>query len=171
MNETDTARPWYTEPMVWLAIAIPATSVVVGIAFLTTAIMTWDGLVVDDYYRQGKEINQILARDQQARNLGLSAVLSANESNSKLRISIAGFTGSNPVSDESIQLRFVHRTRSEFDSTHQLYREAGGDYLTNGSIPTEGLWNVIVETPSWRLMRKGLMPIDQQTELSGITAQ
>jgi len=171
MNEIEKTRPWYAEPMVWLAAGIPATSVVVGIAFMTTAIVTWDGLVVGDYYKQGKEINLLLARDQQARSLGLSAVLSADELNSRLYLRVSTLRTSNSIADESLQLRFVHRTRSEFDEKHDLHRQADGLYAANGSLPTNGLWTVLVETPEWRLVRKGLNPVGQETNLSAFSME
>ena len=37
---------------------------------LVLANVTWDGLVADDYYRQGMEINRSLARDTEAARLG-----------------------------------------------------------------------------------------------------
>ncbi len=51
---------WYREPYVWLLIAIPACAVVAGFVTLALAIATDDGLVVDDYYWQGKQINRVL---------------------------------------------------------------------------------------------------------------
>jgi len=171
MNELERTQPWYTEPMVWLAVGIPATSVIVGIAFMTTAIVTWDGLVVGDYYKQGKEINLLLARDQQARTLGLSAVLSADDFNSTLYLRVSTLTTPNRIADESLQLRFVHRTRSAFDRKYDLYRQADGLYTAAGSIPTNGLWTVLVETPGWRLARRGLLPADQKTVLSAFSME
>ena len=48
-------RPWQREPMVWMLIAIPASSVLVGMVMLWLAIASYDGLVVDDYHQQGKK--------------------------------------------------------------------------------------------------------------------
>ena len=56
-----------------MVLAIPAAAVVVGVVMLVLANVTWDGLVVDDYYRRGLEINRSLARDAEASRLGLRA--------------------------------------------------------------------------------------------------
>ena len=54
------ALPWYRVPFVWLLISVPATSVVLGAIMITLAVLTDDGLVIDDYYQHGKHINQVL---------------------------------------------------------------------------------------------------------------
>ena len=54
-------------------IGIPLSAVIMGIVMLTLAIQSWSGLVVDDYYRKGKQINRVLARDKLAYELGLAA--------------------------------------------------------------------------------------------------
>ncbi|MCK7576724.1 MAG: FixH family protein [Chromatiales bacterium] len=53
------ACPWYREAMVWFVIAIPLTSVFTGFTMLYLAESGKDGMVVDDYYRKGKEINML----------------------------------------------------------------------------------------------------------------
>ncbi len=70
-----TPIPWYRVPFVWLLIGVPASSVILGIIMITLAIRTDDGLVIDDYYQHGKEINQVLARDEVARERGAQARL------------------------------------------------------------------------------------------------
>ena len=69
-------RPWYKEPMVWLAISIPLSAVIYGIFFLTVSITSFDGMVVDDYYKVGKQINRELKRDKAAQTHGLRAQVS-----------------------------------------------------------------------------------------------
>ena len=64
---------WYREPLVWMVIAIPASSVVFGIFMLVVSIQSYDGLLVDDYYKRGMEINRVLDRDRAAARHGMSA--------------------------------------------------------------------------------------------------
>ena len=58
-----------------MVIAIPAAAVIAGAVMLVLANATWDGLVADDYYQRGMQINQSLARDSEAARLGLGAIL------------------------------------------------------------------------------------------------
>ena len=62
----DDARPWFRQLWPWLVMAPPLASVAAGVAMLTLAISSDDGLVTPDYYRQGIEINQRLTREQAA---------------------------------------------------------------------------------------------------------
>ncbi len=57
---------WYRLPIMWLVIAIPLAAVIVGSILLTISIQTFDGLVEDDYYKKGKEIDRVLKRDMAA---------------------------------------------------------------------------------------------------------
>ena len=70
---TEQKKEWYRHPMVWMVIAIPASAVIVGSILLTLSITTFDGLVEDDYYKKGKEINQVLERDEFALEKEISA--------------------------------------------------------------------------------------------------
>ena len=49
-------EPWYRQGWPWFLIALPATAVVAGIATLVIAAKTFDGMVVDDYYKEGQAI-------------------------------------------------------------------------------------------------------------------
>ena len=62
----ETQRNWKREPMVWMLIAIPLAAVIMGVVMITLASQTFSGLVVDDYYKKGKQINRVLARDRLA---------------------------------------------------------------------------------------------------------
>ena len=50
-----TPRPWYKEPWPWVAIAIPAAAVIMGVITFYLAVSNPDYLVVeDDQYREIK---------------------------------------------------------------------------------------------------------------------
>ena len=74
-------RNWKREPLVWMLIAIPLAAVIMGVVMLTLAIQSYSGLVVDDYYKKGKQINRVLARDRFAYELGLAAGFELRDGN------------------------------------------------------------------------------------------
>src|SRR6185369_11923875 len=74
--------PWYREPWPWLLMAGPAIVVVAGFVTLAMAINSSDGLVADDYYKQGKAINMTLHRDTRAQELHYRAVVSITQTGS-----------------------------------------------------------------------------------------
>ncbi|RPI42555.1 MAG: hypothetical protein EHM59_17550, partial [Betaproteobacteria bacterium] len=51
-------KPWYREPWPWLLMAAPAAAVLAGAVTLALAIQSYDGLVAEDYYKQGLAVNQ-----------------------------------------------------------------------------------------------------------------
>ena len=54
-----------------MLISFPLAAVVGGFVTLYLAIVSYDGLIVDDYYKRGLEINRVLDRERQAQALGL----------------------------------------------------------------------------------------------------
>ncbi len=156
-------RNWYREPMVWLIIALPLTSIVLGITLYVIADRTYDGLVQDDYYKKGKEINLTLARDQAAAQAGLQGMLQLNSATQQVQVTLIA---TNPASlPAQTTLRWLHATRSGFDRTQVLAREASGSYRTDFPELAPGHWYVQLEAQDWRLMGSLRVPQDTQTVL------
>jgi hypothetical protein len=61
-NPSGQLKPWYREPWPWVAIAIPAAAVLMGITTLIIAIMNPDPLTVDE--RTYQELRSELTADQ-----------------------------------------------------------------------------------------------------------
>jgi uncharacterized protein len=156
-------RKWHHEPMVWLIIALPLISVVLGISLYVIADRTYDGLVLDDYYKKGKEINLTLARDQAAAHAGLRGMLQLNSATQQVQVTLAA---KNPASlPAQMTLRWLHATRAGFDRTQVLEREARGGYRTDFPELAPGHWYVQLEAQDWRLMGSLRVPQDIQTVL------
>ena len=119
-------RPWYREPWPWLLMAGPAAVVVAGFFTMALAFRTEDGLVADDYYKQGLAINRVLRRDERARELGLRAVVSFSDA--RVRVVLRGGNEAPP----ELRLRFVHPTRGGRDRSVSLRSTAPGVY--EGSV-------------------------------------
>ena len=149
MTETRSQRrPWTREPLVWMLIAIPASAVVMGVIMLALAVQSYSGLVVDDYYRHGKQINRVIARDRLAWELGLEAEL-ALDADGALRVAFVSGAGLLP--DEPIELVFVHATRPGLDRSLRLERTDFGIYRARVRLTGSGRWNLALQTADWRL--------------------
>ena len=153
-------RPWYREPLVWLIIAFPLTSVIAGFTTLYLAESTKDGLVVDDYYRKGKEINMLLARDQAAARAGLRAELHLDGARQRVILDLQVDRIAPPA---LLTLRWLHATRAGFDRTQELHRGADGRYQATFPALVPGHWYVQLEAQDWRL--QGSLRVPDETRL------
>jgi uncharacterized protein len=139
-------RPWYREPWPWILISGPAIAVVAGFATLAIALATEDGLVADDYYKQGLAVNQVLRRDARARELKLAATVTL--AGAGVRVTLRGEGAAFP----ELRLRLVHPTRSGLDQVVVL-RAAGAVYQ-GGFAPVNGEPRLLVledAASTWRL--------------------
>ncbi len=57
--------PWYRQFWPWFIVSIPATTVLACLVLITLAVISDDGLVSDDYYREGLAINKRLNSEAQ----------------------------------------------------------------------------------------------------------
>ncbi len=143
--------PWYRHKLVWMIIAIPAASVIAGIYLIYLATNTDHSLVVDDYYKQGMAINQNLARDRAAQELGISAWLIAEPSNNMIKLTFDKGT----LSDfpDNLKLHLQHATHADHDQAVPLVRAPRGQYVGYlKQAVREGVWHITLSTDQWRLV-------------------
>ncbi|MBW7925946.1 MAG: FixH family protein [Burkholderiaceae bacterium] len=161
-----TVRPWYRHAAPWLLAIAPAAALLGGLVTLWLAVTTSDSLVVDDYYREGRAINQQLARDRLAVALGLRAELrfepaapAGGEPAVTLQLAADRGSGWPP----ELGLRIVHATKAALDREYRLEQVAGGRYRAAGSPPREaGHWLVQLEDAgrTWRLVAPSVTGFD-----------
>jgi hypothetical protein len=156
------AAPWYTHRWPWLLMLGPATVLAGGSVATWLALGHPDAMVVDDYYKQGKAINQDLRRDRAASAMGLA--LHARYEEGRLRGRIESF-GQPLVGPVTIHL--AHPTLPQRDLTLLVRPDANGAF----SVPLPALeqthWQVIVEggRRDWRLARSWDWPRQRELEI------
>lgn len=141
--------PWYRQRWPWLLMVMPVTAMILGFMLLYLAITTNDGLVVDDYYRQGRAIDQTMARSAHAAELGLAADVNLRAGEVRLRLSAAeGVT-----LPRGIVVTFIHPTRAGFDQVLRLEAGYAGEYAGPVAPLMAGRWHVQIEDDAraWRL--------------------
>jgi len=151
MTEQAATLRWYRQPLVWMLIVIPGSAVVAGFYTLYLAIVSFDGMVVDDYYKQGKEINLVLERDQKAGALGLAADARFDQGAKLVKLVLTA--GDRQFKfPQRLKLSFLHSTRAGNDQQIALIMEKPGHY--RGSLPAlvPGRWDVLLEDMQWRLV-------------------
>jgi len=142
-------RPWYKERWPWFLMAGPAIVIVAGMTTLWLAISSNDGLVTDDYYKQGLAVNQSMQRDHQAASLGLTADVMRADSNMRLLLASGGET----VLPEVVTLKLAHPTRAGHDQLLEMKADGAGMYVGKLTEDIGGRWLVSIEDPAgkWRL--------------------
>lgn len=153
---------WYRHSWPWLLMLGPAVVIVAGAVTVWLAVTSNDGLVEDDYYKQGLAINQTLARADEARRL---AVIARVRVDAKLvTVRLSAYTGSNRPG--KLKLAFAHPTRSGQDHVVEL---AGDGELYEGLAPllSSGRWQLVLEDGdrSWRLAGQIRIPDESEIEL------
>ena len=147
-QNSESKKPWYKEPYVWLVIIFPLIAVIGGLTTAWIAVETDDGLVVDDYYKRGLEINQDLDRDKAAEGYDLTANLMLDQSRGTLKIILAGNeTFSLP---DSIKLSFINATRKGYDKSLLVERNPENEYTAVAPPLIKGKWYVLIESGNWR---------------------
>lgn len=142
-------KPWYREPWPWLLMLAPLAAVLMGVVMVVLAGRSNDGLVADDYYKQGLAINQTLDRERRAATLHVSGVLDFSADRTRVRLQL-GQDGDSPP---ALLLTLVHPTRAGLDQRVPLTRMASGVFAGELRAPVAGRWNLTVEDDDrrWRV--------------------
>jgi hypothetical protein len=141
-------KPWYREPWPWLLISGPAAVLVAGAATFWLAFSGADGVVAEDYYKQGLAINRRLAREEAARSQGIAARVELGAG--RIQVYLAG------TRPEAVFVHLAHATRAGHDVRLRLPRGAGGVYEAPLEPLERGHWRIVIEDPrgAWRIVRE-----------------
>jgi hypothetical protein len=155
------ASPWYTHRWPWFLMIGPASVLVAGSFATWLALGHPDAMVVDDYYKQGKAINQDLRRDRVASAMRLALQLSYEDGRLRGRIESFGRPLGAPFS-----IHLAHPTLPQRDLTLLLKPDANGEFSVSLPALEQTHWQVVAEGSlrDWRLARSWSWP--RQRELA-----
>jgi hypothetical protein len=141
-------RPWYRERWPWLLMAGPAAVLAAGAATTWIAFASADGLVAEDYYKQGLGINRRLAREDAARRLGITGEVRLEPGT--IQIMLRG------AAPEALFVHLAHGTRAGHDLRIRLPRSQAGTYAAELPPLPAGRWHIVVEDPrsTWRIVKE-----------------
>ena len=169
MATTDT-KAWYRQFWPWFLIILPASVVVASMVTIWLALERPHHMVVDDYYKEGKAINQSLARSELAGQLGLSASLNLQRTTEaateQLQIDLIGLSGNMP---EILQLKLIHPANSGQDIVLELHRVDEGVYRAKHDMPRQRWYIQLTGThgdKTWRLQGEADFSVRHQALLS-----
>jgi hypothetical protein len=155
-----TAPPWYTQRWPWLLMLGPAIVLVAGSITGWLAYTRQDAMVVDDYYKRGKTINQDLRRDRVASAMRLSFAARYDARRGVLEGEIASF-GKPLIAPFHISL--THSTLPGKDVKLEAVPNAEGHFEVALPLMEQARWQVAVEGArrDWRLASEWRWPAQQ----------
>ena len=148
MSEYVMTEPWYKVPFVWLVVGIPLSAVIMGGVILYFAIVSYDGLVVDDYYTEGKKINRVLKRDKAAYIHGLRAQVQIE--NNRLIVFMLSNDAYTPP--PTLEVNFYYATKAGQDKATFVEQIRPGIYQGDFTQLEQGRWHVQIQADDWRLI-------------------
>jgi hypothetical protein len=163
--KTISATPWYRERWPWLLMAGPAIVLVAGGYTGWLAFAQQDALVVGDYYKRGKAINQDLRRDRIATALGASVALRYDAAHGVL---YGQLSMRETASGGALQLHLAHATQPEKDLRLLVRPDAAGSFAVPLPLLERSRWTVLVEDTArtWRLEGQWQWPVERQVALA-----
>lgn len=166
MESVRAPKPWYREPWPWYLMAGPFIVVVAGIVTAWIAYATNDGLVTDDYYKQGLNVDRTLARNREAERLGIEVRTKFTAEGVDLSVSAA--PGVEFGAPPALNLTLSHPTRAGLDQTVRL-PEKNGRYGGEFRLPASGHWLVLIEDEAqrWRVMGNVVLPARDEVVIGG----
>jgi hypothetical protein len=149
------ASPWYTHRWPWFLMLGPATVLVGGSIATWLALEHPDAMVVDDYYKQGKAINQDLRRDRVASAMQLALQLRYEGGRMQGRMTSFGRPLAAPFT-----IRLAHPTLPQRDLALLVQPDADGAFSIALPVLEQTHWQVVVEGSlrDWRLAKSWSWP-------------
>ena len=158
-------EPWYRHRWPWLLMAGPVTVLIAGTITMWISFSGADALVVDDYYKQGKAINQDLRRDRVATSMGLSLTLRFDAATGTLLGQVRGTSNT-----RALNLSLIHPTMPAKDRRLVAVPDAQGNFSIALPLLERALWQVQLEDSArtWRLHGNWAWPQQQNTDIQAV---
>ncbi len=158
----EVGAPWYRQGWPWFLMSLPVTAVVAGLATWYVAWKSNDGLVAEDYYKQGLEINRSLESQQMARQLGVSGLLSYANGVLQLRLSAEREI----TFPDSLELKIQSPVKAGHDRSLKLVR-SGDVYEAQMPVLPDGHWNIVLgdAAGTWRILGAERFPLEGEVAL------
>ena len=165
MQVMPTFRPWYAHRWPWLLMLGPALVVVAGSYTMWLAFTREDAMVVGDYYKEGRAINQDLKRDRIAASLGISLRMSYNPETATLAGNVRSLGA---PSQQKFRLHMAHPTRPEKDMQLSVQTDRNGDFSMVLPMLEMARWQIQLENDrrDWRVEGVWHWPQQRTVELT-----
>lgn len=128
MSESSDSGPAYRQPWFWFVMTPLIVVVCVSLSFVTVSLFHADDRVVDNYYQQGRTINQSFDQEARARELGLVANLRFDQQTGEVLLRLDAAPARSEPLPERLLLMIGHPVNAELDQQVALVRVREGVY-------------------------------------------
>lgn len=157
-------EPWYKQFWPWFLIALPLSVVIASIVTINIAIETDDGLVSDDYYKEGLAIHKDADSAAKASALGIAGTLNYDADTGAIMLVLE-----KPLQGDGtgLSLEVTHPTVSNRDQSIQLSRVDDSRFAGRVEPLGPANWKLALRPAdrSWRVEGRLLQPGNGQTRL------
>ncbi len=110
-------EPWYKQFWPWFLISLPLSVVIASIITINIAVTSNDGLVSDDYYKEGLGIHKTAGSSAKAGALGIAADVIMDAETGALAMV---FDKPLPARTQAMTLKVIHPTQANRDQAVSL---------------------------------------------------
>lgn len=156
INQDVDQQPWYKQGWPWALISVPFLTVVACGITIYLAIVSDDGLVTGDYYKDGLTINESIDKGERAAQLALSAQVLILPELNQVQVAVPELQDI-----PELVLRLTHATHTRADQVVELPQSQGGVYKAELKLKGQGKWYVDLRpanSDEWRLRGQLVLP-------------
>ncbi|WP_439135288.1 FixH family protein [Pseudomaricurvus sp.] len=158
--------PWYKQFWAWFVFAPLLIIMAIWVPFLTVIVKGADDTVLDNYYKEGRMINQRVDQDRHARELGLTGTLRVDQEVGDVILTISSIDADYAF-PEKLELYFDHPFEADHDTFIVLQEVIPGRYqgelerrlnnrwyirLTSMPVTTAELGAAAPDLEDWRII-------------------
>lgn len=165
LNDKDEG-PWYKQFWAWFILSPLIIIMIVWIPFLTIVVKNADDTVIDNYYKEGRMINQRVDQDRQANALGLAGELFLDLDVGDILLTISS-TDSDYQLPTEILLHLDHPVEADNDLTVNLRQTTPGRYQAELERRIENRWYIRLLPPVENAEEVGSSHPDKVENLAG----
>ncbi|WP_238582506.1 FixH family protein [Cellvibrio sp. OA-2007] len=142
MSETDdeSVKPWYRQFWFWFVFSPLIYIIIMCSVTVTIALKGADDVIIDNYYKEGRMINQALEQDKRAQALGLSGNLSFDRTSGEVSLTIANPPAETALMPEKLLLLMGHPVKAAKDQLITLIAIAPGKYRGELLVEPDYSW-------------------------------
>jgi hypothetical protein len=152
-------KPWYKQFWPWFIISLPLSVVIASMFTINLAIKTSDGLVSDDYYKEGLGIHKDAASTAKAKALGIAGDIAYDGDTGSITLALDSELNAGPG---SLLLNVTHPTMPNQDQSIVLTRLDGRRYTGRLEPLNNANWQLEIEPEDavWRIRGRLQTPGD-----------